>query len=858
MRQNACDPRDQARFAREARIVAELDHPGVVRCIAHDVTAAGQRWLAMEWLDGEDLSARLGRAGLSVDESVAAMVAAADALAAAHARGVVHRDIKPSNLFLVGGDPRRVKLLDFGIARLGGASRAFTQPGAILGTPGYMAPEQAAGEPTDARTDVFSLGAVLFECLTGRPAFMGQNVMALLARLLLEEPPRVRELRGDIPPALDALVARMLAKDPAARPADAAAAAAALRDLGELGADLAAPPSPGDAITRRVTEEAITGGEQRVLSVVVAMPEGASGLALDDTLPADVNEEQRSRIQAALFHLGARVDQLANGALLLTLQGVGSATDQAARAARCSLLLGPLLAGSQERQEPRGGSIAVVTGTADISGRLPVGGLLDRAATLLASGLPDAGAARLDDVTQSLLDTRFEVARGPLGWELLGEREIGEGARTLLGRPSPCVGRDRELRTIIDLFEECTAERLARAVLVTGPPGIGKSRLRDEALRRLHPLKPGVEIWIGRGDVVGEGAPFGVLGSAIRNAAGAPAGAPLEQRRALLAARVARRVTGPDQRRVAEFLGEIAGVPFPDDESPPLRAARQSAQLMGEQIGRAFADFVTAEADAAPLCLVMEDLHWGDGPSVRLVDQALDRLADRPLFVIALARPEVRERFPGLWADRSTLEIRLGALLPRAAERLVRHALGDAAGAPQVAALVDRAAGNAFYLEELIRAVAEGQSEALPETVLAMVQARLAALDPVARRVLRAASPRPARAGPRRRGRGAGPGERRDMRPGLRAGAPDPRRSRACPCRGAPRRRRIGGGAHDARGGARHAARSGGRDPGSRAPARLPSRGACPCALARARAGLDAIAAARCQAILRARRDARA
>ncbi|WP_437815179.1 serine/threonine-protein kinase [Sorangium sp. So ce1078] len=734
---NACDPRDQARFAREARIVAELDHPGVVRCVAHDVTAAGQRWLAMEWLDGEDLSARLGRAGLSVDESVAAMIAAADALAAAHARGVVHRDIKPSNLFLVGGDPRRVKLLDFGIARLSGASRVVTRPGAIMGTPGYMAPEQAAGEQTDARTDVFSLGAVLFECLTGRPAFMGRHLMALLARLLLEEPPRVRELRGDVPPALDDLVARMLAKNPAARPADAAGAAAALRSLGELGASLPAPRSPDEATSRRAADDAITGGEQRVLSVVVSLPAGGSALALDDTLPADTDTELRPRIQAALFHLGARVDRLANGAVLLTLQGAGSATDQAARAARCALLLGPLLAESQERQELRGGCVAIVTGSADISGRLPVGRLLDRAASLLASGPPRGGVARLDDVTQSLLDPRFDVAPGPSGWELLGEREIGEGARTLLGRPSPCVGRDRELRTIIDLFDECTAEGLARAVLVTGPPGIGKSRLRDEALRRLRALKPGVEIWIGRGDVVGDGAPFGVLGSAIRNAAGAPTGAPLPERRALLAARVARRVAGPAQRRVAEFLGEIAGVPFPDDVSPPLRAARQSAQLMGEQIGRAFADFVKAEVDAAPLCLVMEDLHWGDAPSVRLVDQALDRLADRPLFVMALARPEVCERFPRLWADRS---IRLGPLPPRAAERLVRHALGDAASAPQVAALVERAAGNAFYLEELIRAVAEGQGEALPETVLAMVQARLAALAPAARRVLRAAS----------------------------------------------------------------------------------------------------------------------
>ncbi|WP_437821533.1 serine/threonine-protein kinase [Sorangium sp. So ce1078] len=734
------DPGDDDRFAHEARILAELDHPGVVRFVAHDVTAAGRRWLAMEWLEGEDLAARLCRAGLGVADSVAAMIAAADALAAAHARGVVHRDIKPQNLFLVGGDPRRVKLLDFGIARQSGATRALTQSGEIIGTPRYMAPEQATGEPSDARTDVFALGAVLFECLTGRPAFGGKHVMAVLAQLLLAEVPGVRELRGDVPPELDALVARMLAKQPAARPASASEVAAALRALEALATGPAAPPSPSDAITRSVVDEAITGGEQRVLSVVVAMPAGGPALTLGATVPAQVDADLRARLQAALGHLEARVDWLANGAMLLTLQGTGSATDQAARAARCALLLGPLLAGRQEPHEPRGGSIAVVTGPADISGRLPVGKLLDRAATLLAGGPPAAGAAHLDDVTQSLLDTRFEVARGASGWELYGEREIGQGARTLLGRPSPCVGRDRELRSLIDLFEECADEGLARAVIVTGPPGIGKSRLRDEVLRRLRALRPDTEVWLGRGDVVGDGAPFGVLGSALRSAAGAPAGAPLPERRALLAERVARRVDGPEQRRVAEFLGEIAGAPFPGDDSPPLRAARESAQLMGEQIARAFVDFVAAETRDRPLCLVMEDLHWGDAPSVRLVDQALARLADRPLFVVALARPEVHERFPRLWAERSAQEIRLGALTPRAAERLVRHALGDAARAAQVAELVQRAAGNAFYLEELIRAVAEGRDEALPETVLAMVQARLAALDGDARRVLRAAS----------------------------------------------------------------------------------------------------------------------
>ncbi|WP_437904344.1 protein kinase [Sorangium sp. So ce327] len=732
--------RQGERFAAECGILAGLSHAGIVRFVAQGVTDAGQRWLAMEWLDGEDLAARLVRADLGVDDSVALALAAAEALAAAHARGVIHRDIKPSNIFLVGGDPRRIKLIDFGIARLSGATSLHTRTGVVMGTPGYLAPEQARGERADARADVFALGAVLFECLTGQPAFAGANILAVLARLLLEPAPRVRELRPDAPPALDALVARMLAKDPAARPASAAEVGAALRALGAQGGEPA--PVPGAALTA---------GEQRVLSLVMAAPAGAAGAAGDETLPSkvpagaagaagetlpsEVPAARQRRLEAAISRLGGRVDQLAGGGVLVSLQSKGSATDQAARAARCAMVLGPLL-------DDSGGAarIAVVTGRAELTGQTPVGDLIDRAATMVASAPPAAGVAMLDEVTRALLDPRFEVRRGPAGFELHGEREAGGGARTLLGRKSPCVGRDREIRALVDLFEECAGEGLARAALVTGPPGIGKSRLCDEALQRIRALRPDVEIWTGRADVVGEGAPFGVLGEAIRCATGALAGAPLGERQARIRARVARRVPEAEQRRVAEMLGEIAGAPFPDEESPALRAARQHPAAMAEQIARAFERFVAAEVEARPILLALDDLHWGDLPSVRLLGEALRRLEDRPLFVLALGRPEVHERFPGLWAERSVQEIRLAPLPRRAAERLALHALGDAVDATRIAELVERAAGNPFYLEELIRAVSEGRGEALPETVLAMVHARISALDPAERRVLRAAS----------------------------------------------------------------------------------------------------------------------
>ena len=170
------DAEGMERFRDEARILSELGHPAIVRYIDHGTTPFGQAYIAMEWIEGEDLAARLSREGLTLGDSLTLALHSAEALAVAHARGIVHRDIKPSNLMLAGGAIDRVKILDFGIARMSSMTRALTQSGIVMGTPGYLAPEYARGErDLSPRADVFSLGAVLFECLTGQRAFDGDQ-----------------------------------------------------------------------------------------------------------------------------------------------------------------------------------------------------------------------------------------------------------------------------------------------------------------------------------------------------------------------------------------------------------------------------------------------------------------------------------------------------------------------------------------------------------------------------------------------------------------------------------------------------------------------------------------------------------
>ncbi len=729
---------ESERFNREAVALQGLRHPNIVRYVAHGKTVEGTHYLAMEWMDGEDLSSRLKNGPLTMTESIHLAARVAGALAAAHERGIVHRDIKPSNIFLIDGRPDRVKLLDFGIARFGDRD-GLTAPGVVFGTLGYMAPEQARGERfIDARADIFALGCVLYECITGKPLFMGAQPTAVLAKVVFEDAPRLKSVHRSTPDALDRVLARMLAKVPASRPGDARALAAEIEGLSRTVAEAENLP---EAPAR---PEAITEAEQRIVSVIltsVIQNRPPSVMPLT-TAEHDATASRLLKIRAAVAPFDAQIELLRNGSLVATLVGKGDAGELVARAARCAFAI--------QRQAPDV-PMVVATGRGVLGGRLPVGEVIDRAADLLRASTgggrmpstpPGLTGVRIevDAMTAALLDARFEVARGGNTFVLRGEREQIEATRTLLGRETPCVGRDRELSLLRMYLDESVHEPVARTVLVTAPAGFGKSRVRYEFLRGVRASHPEIEVWAARGDPIGVGSPFALVAQLLRNACGLRDGEPLDLRRQKLRDRVERSVAPGHALRVAQFLGEIVGARFPDDESLQLRAARQDPMLMGDQMQAAWEAFLDAETAHKPLLLLLEDLHWGDLPSVQLIDAALRALRERPLMVLSLARPEVHELFPRLWAGRGVQEIRLGELTRKASEKLVREVLGETLSADAVTKLVERAAGNAFYLEELIRAAAEGPADQPPLTVVAMVQARLERLEPDARRVLRAAS----------------------------------------------------------------------------------------------------------------------
>jgi serine/threonine-protein kinase len=247
----------EARFFQEARAAGGLNHPGIITI--HDIGREGDvAYMAMEALDGIELREmmRRGRVPLALALELAAQVA--DGLAFAHERGVVHRDVKPANVMVIRG--HQAKIMDFGIARLQ-VSEVKTQTGAVLGSPKYMSPEQVTGRRADHRSDIFSLGLILYELACGASPFSADSITGLMHAIAAESAPPPSTVNPSLPPVFDLIVARALEKDPAARYQGAVELAADLRAcLAALPSEAPAAPAPVDA--EKTVKLAPTGAAQ--------------------------------------------------------------------------------------------------------------------------------------------------------------------------------------------------------------------------------------------------------------------------------------------------------------------------------------------------------------------------------------------------------------------------------------------------------------------------------------------------------------------------------------------------------------------------------------------------------------------
>jgi tetratricopeptide (TPR) repeat protein len=546
-----------------------------------------------------------------------------------------------------------------------------------------MSPEQAAGsEHVGPLSDVFSLGVVLFELVSGRRPYIGADAVGLLARIVLDEAPRLHHVVPELPAALDELVARALRKDPAERFPSALAMAEALTGL-----SVPDVPTPGAQADPQTTMSAPQTPkslrERRVVTTLFARgPATSAGMrAL----------AQLERLAAS--HGGDNY-RLLGRRLLCVFGGVRSSGDEVLRAARIALAT---------KSELPALSVAIATGHAVTAGAGVSGQVIDRGSTELDRSQE---YICVDALTARMLEDKFVLERKGEALALIREQSL-PSARRLLGHDVPLLERDRELAALEDLARVAVGERRARSAVVRGPAGIGKTRLAGELKSRLATSLPETRRLTLQGDPMRAGVPFATLTHALQT----------------------------DQEAADRISKLIAGEDAGGDPTVLAQRVREAVTAALDRL-----------AAPHGMVLLIEDAQWADTSTMDVLGWALDALADRPLCVIAFGRPEIDERFAALWSHAMPLSLSLAPLSQRAVEELARLVMGPQADPALSRKLATRSDGNPLFVEELIRSAMRAsagrvdEDEDLPPAIQAAFQVRLDALLPIAKTVVLAGS----------------------------------------------------------------------------------------------------------------------
>jgi predicted ATPase len=700
------------RFEREGAV--RVDHPNVVRVLGAGTDERGAPFIAFERLEGESLRDYLKHRSPTPAEIVDLVRQAAAGAAAAHEAGIVHRDLKPGNLFVC--HDGTVKLLDFGVAFFADEDDRVTQgERRAIGTPSFLSPEQAQGDSDiDGRADVWALGVILFEALSGIRPFKKETALATMLAVVVEEPPALEHLVPHIPHELAELVHRCLRKQRQERweSADALLGALSALDL-SMAAGGPAPGPGSEAATQTVLQTATTSfqAEKRVVSLVLC---------------TDV--EDMASIERIVTGQGGLLVPILGKAIGL-FGGETWEGDEMVRAATAALAA-----------REHAGRVAVASGRASLSGQGISGAVVRRAEAGCEAGL--RGVA-VDVETARVLQTGFALRLASEGLQELTatRRPIWPLEASQDSYLPPTRGREVELAQLRRIADDVLEEERAHALLAVGPPGIGKSRLLRHMERILEEADRNVFVLSARADPLRRTRSVSLLAMAIEGRArlnhmlrGAPrvdVDAPIEDRQRAVQALVSEALdSDADRDETAAFIGELLGVAMP--ETPALRAARSDPRLMADRLQLAVHDYLAGLVSTRAVALLFDDLQWADAASLDVLDMLLDRLSDHPLVVFGTARPELEQERSDLFAGRELVRVELRGLSQSDIAKLSESIAAQPLSEGVIKAVYERSGGNPLFAEQIVLALREDghlddppDELPLPLTVEAAVQSRL-------------------------------------------------------------------------------------------------------------------------------------